>query len=100
MKQPSQDLSNQEVERMVLLSEHMLFLQRKQRAYLLHAANTLQSLQQLQDLLKGFQEPTAAQTLLQQQVNQLPQHFQYWCSGQVLLPALNEHTDHVKCPAQ
>ena len=53
-KQPHQDVSSQEAERAVRLSEHLLYLQRQQRAALRTAAEFYDVFGQLEFLLAGF----------------------------------------------
>ena len=69
-KQPSQDLSALECEKMSHLSEHMLYMQRKQQALLIQSAKHCAKLQDLSSALNGFNSTCALPHLLKDQVTQ------------------------------
>ena len=69
-KQPSQDLSALECEKMSHLSEHMLYMQRKQQALLIQSAKHCAKLQDLSLALNGFNATCALPHLLKDQVTQ------------------------------
>ena len=67
-KQPSQDLSALECEKMSHLSEHMLYMQRKQQALLIQSAKHCAKLQDVSCALNGFTSTCALPHLLKDQV--------------------------------
>ena len=70
-KQPHKDISDQEAERAVRLSEHLLYIQRQQRALLKQGAEGFAYLSAFVSAIQGFQTTREDEALQNWKIDQV-----------------------------